>query len=69
MFFPLKAVFLFLEKPLKLLAKQGGGCNRIPQFVELLLIGRTGNPQTDVAVDGVFLVHVLTESLPMLFVV
>ena len=52
-----------------MLTEQSGLGNDIAQFIEPTLIGGARNPETDVAVDRVFLVHVLAEALPLLLVI
>jgi len=52
-----------------MLTQQGGRRNDVAQLVKSLFVGRTGNPEADIAIGGVFLIHVLVETLPMLLIV
>ena len=60
---------LDLEQGIEVLAEQGGLGNDVAQLGEAALVFGAGNPEPEVAVGGVFLVHVLTEPLPVLFAV
>ena len=56
---------LFVKDGVEDLAEVGGAGQQLAQFVELTLIVGALYPKAEVAVDGVLLVHVLEEALPV----
>lgn len=58
-----------LKQAVEVLAEQGGRGDNGTQLGETLLVLRTGNPEADVALGRILLLHVLVEAQPLMLVV